>query len=676
MGTRVSTNVAARAEELRRLLHTANHAYYVLDDPIMSDAEYDRLFRELQAIEDDHPDILTGDSPTQRIGAEPVSSLPKHRHRFPMLSLSNAFDDDELRAWEKRIARLEPDVTTSGYQLELKIDGAAVCLTYEDGVFRLGATRGNGTIGEDVTSNLRTVRDIPLRLRGKGWPDFMEVRGEVYFPLAEFTRINAEREKGGQPLFANPRNSAAGSLRMLDSKITAKRGLRFFAFQIEPRDAVDHETQHELLDALEEWGFRVAPHRSYVANMDEAAAAIATMEGLIPKQQFQSDGVVVKVDRRDLHERLGVVGGREPRWAIARKFAPEIARTWLLDIRVNVGRTGALNPYAKLEPVEVSGVTVSNATLHNFDLIAAKDIRVGDLVEVTRAGEVIPQILGPVIEERSKDHPPPRYEPPTECPECGTKIERLEGEVMHYCPNAACSGRVLESLIHFASTSAMDIRGLGEQRVTQLRNEGLVKNVADLYEIATDQLLALEGFGEKAAKQLTRAIEASKRQPLSVLLFAIGIRHVGQSVAKLLAQRFGNIDALMNADRDAIAAVEGVGETIASAVVQFLDEQRNRELIERLRILGLTLEEPVDVSADGPLSGQTFVITGTLPNLSRTEATELIERAGGRVTSSVSKQTTAVVAGDSAGSKLDRARALGVDVIDEAKLLRLAESAT
>lgn len=674
MSTKASTDVAQRAGELRKLLHEANHAYYVLDDPIMSDAEWDRLFRELQEIESTHPDLRTDDSPSQRIGAEPVSSLPKHRHRFPMLSLANAFDDEELRAWEKRIARIESAVLEAGYQLELKIDGAAVCLTYHDGLFALGATRGNGTVGEDVTPNLRTVRDIPLRLHGNGWPEFMEVRGEVYLPLSEFSRINAEREKEGQQLFANPRNSAAGSLRQLDSKITAKRGLRFFAFQVEPRDALAFDTQHEVLDALEAWGFRVAPHRKHVANIDEATKAIAEMEELIPRQEFQSDGVVVKVDRRALHDRLGVVGGREPRWAIARKFAPEIARTRLLEIRINVGRTGALNPYAVLDPVEVTGVTVSHATLHNFDLIAAKDIRIGDLVEVTRAGEVIPQVLGPVLTERPKNAKP--YEPPSACPDCGTTIERLEGEVMYYCPNVACSGRVLESLIHFASTSAMDIRGLGEQRVTQLRSEGLVENVADLYELTVDQLLGLEGFGEKAAKQLVDAIAASREQPLSVLLFALGIRHVGQSVAKLLAQRFGTMDELIKADQDAIAAVEGVGPTIASAVVQFFGEAKNRRLIDRLGSLGLTLVEPHSTPGNGPLADQTFVITGTLPTLSRSDATELIERSGGRVTSSVSKKTTAVVAGESPGSKLDRARRLGVDVIDEAELLRLAKAAT
>lgn len=674
MGRAVSADIATRAHELRRLLHEANHAYYVLDAPIMSDAQWDLLFRELQDIESQHPDLRTEDSPTQRIGAEPVSSLPKHRHRFPMLSLANAFDDEELRAWEKRIARLEPAVLDAGYQLELKIDGAAVCLTYENGRLTLGATRGNGTIGEDVTPNLRTVRDIPLRLHENEWPEFMEVRGEVYLPLFEFSRINAEREREGQPLFANPRNSAAGSLRQLDSKITAKRGLRFFAFQVEPRDALGFDTQHEVLDALESWGFRVAPHRKHVANMDDATRAIAEMERLIPQQPFQSDGVVVKVDRRELHDRLGVVGGREPRWAIARKFAPEIARTRLLEIPVNVGRTGALNPYAVLDPVEVTGVTVSHATLHNFDLITAKDIRVGDLVEVTRAGEVIPQVLGPVLTERPKAATP--YEPPSTCPDCGTAIERLEGEVMYYCPNVACPGRVLESLIHFASTSAMDIRGLGEQRVTQLRSEGLVGNVADLYPLTADQLVALEGFGEKAAKQLVDAIEASKKQPLSVLLFALGIRHVGQSVARLLAQRFGTMDDLVRADREEIAAVEGVGPTIASAVVQFFGEPENSRLIERLRTLGLTFEEPREASGDGPLAEQTFVITGTLPTLSRSDATELIERAGGRVTGSVSKKTTAVVAGESPGSKLDRARQLGVRVIDEAELLRLAKAAT
>lgn len=633
----------------------------------MSDAEYDRLFRELQQLEQDHPALRVPDSPTHRVGADPASALTKHPHRVPMLSLGNAFDDEELVAWEARITRLEEGVRSAGYQLELKIDGAAVNLTYEAGTLTMGATRGNGVIGEDVTANLKTIRDIPLKLQHDDWPASMEIRGEVYFERETFAQVNRERTEAGDPPFANPRNSAAGSLRQLDSKVTRNRRLRFFAFHVASAERLRFTTQHEVLDALERWGFHVAPNRATASSLAEAMQIIARLETVIPTLEFEADGVVVKVDRLELHDQLGVVGGREPRWAIARKFAPEVATTRLLEIGINVGRTGALNPYAVLEPVEVSGVTVSNATLHNFDLISAKDIRVGDTVEVMRAGEVIPQVLGPLVAQRPRGTR--RFKPPTACPSCNTPVEQLDGEVMLYCPNVACPGRILESIIHFASRSAMDIRGLGVQRVAQLKDEGLVRDVADLYELTVDKLLALEGFAQKAASQLVDAIAASKSQPLSVLLFALGIRHVGASGAMLLADRFEAMDRLAGASEDEIAAVEGIGPTIAAAVVEFFEDEQNRALIDRLRIHGLTFSEPVTESGVA-LAGQTFVITGTLPALSRTEAAARIESAGGRTTSSVSKKTTAVVAGESPGSKLERAKTLGVEVIDEAELLR------
>ena len=633
----------------------------------MSDADYDRLFRELQALEEQHPHLRTADSPTQRVGADPESELPKHRHRVPMLSLGNAFDDAELEAWEQRIAKLVPEVLTAGYQLEYKIDGAAVNLTYERGRLALGATRGNGMVGENVTANLKTVPDIPLRLQGESWPELMEVRGEIYFPLDNFAHLNERREAAGEERFANPRNTAAGSLRLLDSKMTRARGLRFFAFHIESTEPLPISTLHEALDLLASWGFPVAPHRQSVPSLEEAKVVIRDLENRITSLNFEADGVVVKVDRLELHHRLGIVGGREPRWAIARKFAAEVAVTKLLDIRINVGRTGALNPYAVLEPVEISGVTVSRATLHNMDVIAAKDIRVGDFVEVTRAGEVIPQVLGPVRERRTSGTKP--YEPPKACPACGTPAERPEGEVAYYCPNGACPGRVLEGLTHYASRGAMDIRGLGVQRVQQLNEAGLSDDVAMLYALEPAALERLEGFGAKAAQQLVAAIAASKAQPLSKLLFALGIRHVGGEGAKLLAATFGSMDVLMAASEEQIAAIDGIGPTIAAAVGAFLEEPKNRDLIERLREHGLTFEEPATATGS-VLSGQTFVITGTLPNLSRAEAARLIEDAGGRVTSAVSKSTTAVVVGESAGSKLERAKDLGIDVLDEAGLLR------
>jgi len=659
----------ARAAELRRILNRAIHAYYVLDAPEMSDAEYDRLFRELQALEATHPDLRTSDSPTLRVGAEPATRLAKHRHVAPMLSLANAFSDEELQAWEDRNARIAPDVRGAGYTVEIKIDGAAVCLTYRDGVLAVGATRGNGIVGEEVTANLRTIPDVPLRLGGSGWPALLEIRGEVYFPTANFAALNAKREAAGEPLFANPRNAAAGSLRQLDSKITRGRGLRFFAFAIEAPDVrLPFKAQAELLDGLESWGFSIAPDRKRVADFAAAQQAAAALEHVLDALPFGADGVVVKVDDLRLHEELGVVGDREPRWAIARKFAPEVAVTRLLDIKLNVGRTGALNLYAELEPVEIGGVTVSSATLHNAELIGTKDIRIGDWVEVTRAGEVIPQVLGPVREKRTGEER--EFQMPKQCPECGSPVETPPDEVMTYCPNVSCPGRVLEGLAHFASRGAMDIRGLGPERVEKLLTGKLIADVADLYDLAPLQLQDIEGFAEKSAQQLVDAIAASKQRPLATLLFALGIRHVGEGIAEILARRFGTMDALMAASEKAIGEVRGIGPTIAEAVAAFFREKRNVRLIARLKKAGLRMDEPAPASTGGPLAGGVFVLTGTLPSLSRGEATKRIEKAGGAVTGSVSKKTTAVVAGDDPGSKLEKAKQLGVAVWGEAELLR------
>jgi DNA ligase (NAD+) len=663
---------ARRAAELRRLLHRAIHAYYVLDAPEMSDAEYDRLFRELQGIEAAHPALRTPDSPTLRVGAEPASALTKHTHLVPMLSLANAFDEAELAAWQERNARIAPEVVTAGYTIEIKIDGAAVSLTYRDGVLETGATRGNGVIGEVITANLRTIPDVPLRLQGEGWPPLVEVRGEVYFPKAAFAALNRKREAAGEPLFANPRNAAAGALRQLDPRITRERGLRFWAFTMEvPGRRPPFRTQHTLLDGLAAWGFPVEPHRTRVASLADAHAAIATLEALLDDLPFGADGVVVKVDPIPLHDELGVIGDREPRWAIARKFAPAIAVTRLQRIEVNVGRTGALNPWAVLEPVEIGGVTVSKATLHNADLIAAKDIREGDWVEVTRAGEVIPQVLGPVRDRRPADAVP--WSPPTACPICGSAVERPADEVMSFCPNVSCPGRILEGIVHFAGRGAMDIRGLGYERVQKLLDAKVIADVADLYDkVEAQSLQEIDRFAEKSAQQLVDAIAASRTQPLSTLLFALGIRHVGEGAAELLAKRFGTMDALMHASADEIGEVRGIGPTIAEAVAAFFAEPRNRTLIARLAKAGVRMDEPVKAPAAGPLSGMTFVLTGSLPTLSRAEATKLIEEAGGSVTGSVSKKTTAVIAGAEPGAKLEKARQLGVAVWDEEELKRKA----
>jgi DNA ligase (NAD+) len=662
---------ADRAAELRRLIDRANHAYYVLDTPEVADAEYDRWMQELRALEAAHPEVRTPDSPTQRVGAEPASALAKHTHLRPMVSLANAFDSEELAAWENRNIRITPDVKHAGYTTEVKIDGAAVSLTYREGRFTVGATRGNGIIGEVVTENLKTIPDIPLVLKGRRVPALVEVRGEVYLSRKAFERLNRDREQEGEPLFANPRNAAAGSLRQLDPRITRKRRLRMFAFHVEVIEgSLGLATQWEVLETLAEWGFPVEPHRRQHRDLAEVEARIAGLEEVLRTLEFDADGVVVKMNRLGLHEELGIVGGREPRWAIARKFAPEVAVTRLLDIRINVGRTGALNPYAVLEPVEVSGVTVSSATLHNEELIEAKDIRIGDWVEVMRAGEVIPQVVGPLRERR--DGSERAFRMPDACPECGTPVVRPADEAMRFCPNGSCPGRVLEGLVHFASREAMDIRGLGYERVRQLLDAGLIHDVADLYQLSTDKLVELERFAKQSASQLVAAIDASRAQPLSLLLFGLGIRHVGKTVAQILARRFGAMAALRRASREEIETVPGVGPTIAQAVEEYFQTAANRRLVDRLEQAGLNLEEPHAVDAAGPLAGKTYVLTGTLPSLTRAAATELIERAGGRVAGNVSRKTDAVVAGGDAGGKLEKARALGVEVIDEAELRRRA----
>ena len=666
-----AAGAAGRASELRRQIDAANRAYYVEDAPTIPDAEYDRLFRELQALEEAHPALRTADSPTQRVGAEPASALRKHTHRRPMLSLANAFEPEEVAQWEERNARIAPEVRDGGYTAEIKIDGAAVNLTYEDGRLAVGATRGNGVIGEDVTANLRTIGDVPLALTGGGWPRLMEVRGEVYLPFESFRRLNARRADEGEATFANPRNTAAGALRQLDPSITRRRRLRMFAFAVEAIEgSVPARTHWETLELLSSWGFQVEQHRQQFADLAGVQAEVPRLEALIPKLPFQADGIVIKVNPLALHAELGVVGGRDPRWAIARKFAPEVGITKLRAIRINVGRTGALNPYAELEPVELGGVVVAAATLHNEELIAQKDIREGDWVEVVRAGEVIPQIVGPLRERRTGEER--IFVMPSACPSCGTPVEHPAEEAMRYCPNASCPSRVLEGIVHFAARGAMDIRGLGYERVRQLLDAGLVTDVAGLYRLTTEQLVALDRFAAQSAQQLVAAIDASRQQPLSLLLFGLSIRHVGKTVAQLLARRFGTMDALMAASRETINDVPGIGPAIAEAVAAFFHEPRNRPLIEALRQAGVNFTEPQSSAGtgDGALAGKAFVLTGTLPTLSRSEATQLIESAGGRVTGSVTKKTDAVVAGDDAGGKLEKARTLGIPIIDEAELLR------
>lgn len=665
--------LAARAAELRQQLEQASYEYYVLDKPTLADAEYDRLFRELQGIERDFPSLRTADSPTQRVGAPPQSALPKHTHLVGMLSLGNAFDEAELQEWYERVCRLVGDeVDRDGFTAELKIDGAAVSLTYEDGVLVTGATRGNGTIGEDVTPNLRTIRDVPLRLRGKGHPRRMEVRGEVYIPFSAFEQLNARRVAAGEPVFANPRNSAAGSLRQLDPAVTAARPLRFYGYAVattEAQSALPFRTQWELLETLAAWGIPVAPHRAHCATLDEVHAWAADIEKTVRGQlDFAIDGGVVKVNSLRLQTELGDVG-REPRWAVARKFAPDIAVTRLVDIQVNIGRTGSVNPFAVLDAVEIGGATVRLATLHNFQLIADKDLRVGDMVQVKRAGEVIPQVIGPDPEQRDAKHPPQPYVPPTHCYSCGTALVAGADRGMLYCPNFQCPARQLEGLVHFASRGAMDINGLSYARIQQLMQHGLVRDAADVYDLTVQQLVELERFAERSAENLVAAIEESKQQPLARLVFGLGIEGVGEVVARQLARHFGTMERLANASEEEILEVRGTGEAIARSVVRWFTDPLAVDVVGRLREKGVNMTEPKATSS-GALKGMTVVITGTLPTLSRQEATDLVEQCGARVTSSVSKKTSFVVAGEEAGSKLAKARELGVEVIDEAELRR------
>ena len=667
----VHEELAARAAWLREAVERANYEYHALYRPSIYDREYDSLFRELQTLERDHPTLRTADSPTQRVGAPPQSQLAKHEHRIPMLSLGNAFDDDELRAWEDRLVRLVGESARSaGYSAELKIDGTAVSLTYQDGVLVTGATRGNGAIGEVVTPNLRTIREVPLRLRGTGWPALVEIRGEVYIPFSAFERMNEARVAAGEPVFANPRNAAAGALRQLDPEVSRARPLRFFAYAASAVEGtLPVRLQTDLLDRLAEWGMPIAPQRRKCDSLDDVAkhAHFIEHEGRAALD-FAIDGLVVKVNPFALQDELGVVGGREPRWAIARKFAPDIATTRLNAISVNVGRTGVLTPFAELEPVEIGGATVRLATLHNEDYVATKQLMVGDLVQVKRAGEVIPQVIGPVAEERTGAERPWRM--PSKCPRCGTPVRRDEDEAATYCPNVACPGRQLEGLVHFASRDALDIRGLSYARLEQLVEAGMVRDAADIFTLTAEQLVTLERFAKKSADNLVAAISDARTRPLSRLVYALGIRHVGVSTAQLLARHFGTIDALANASSEEMAEIHGVGEVVAEAVAEYFADPAACDLVERLRSLGVRMDEPRKAASGGALRGLTVVITGTLPTLKRSEATALVEANGGKVTSSVSKATSFVVAGDEAGGKLEKAQALGIEVIDEAELLR------
>jgi DNA ligase (NAD+) len=654
-----SVDVRDRIEELREQIRHHNRLYYIEDAPEISDAEYDALYKELEELEAENPELVTPDSPTQRVGGEPLEGFEQIRHSIPMLSLANARKTEELREWDARVRRLLGPDEEPRYVTELKIDGLAVSLRYEDGRFARGATRGNGMVGEDVTQNLRTVRAIPERLDDEP-PEVLEPRGEVFMTLEDFEKLNRRQEAEGKPPFANPRNAAAGSIRQLDSRITATRPLTIFLYGAGEGGEL-YESHSAMLDALKSYGLRVNPyqvHDSIETVIEECERRAAERETL----PYQIDGVVVKVDSREQQLALGTVA-RAPRWAIAYKFEPLAGRTRLEDIIVKVGRTGALTPQAVLEPVNIGGVKISRATLHNEDYIKEKGILIGDVVVVERAGDVIPQVIRPVTEERGGDEY--AFEMPKVCPVCGEPVSRPEGEAVTRCVNARCPAQALEHIIHWASKSAMDIEGLGEKVATRFFDLDLIKDSADIYHLKAEQIASLEGFGEKSAENLVRAIEKSKEQPFSRVLYALGIRHVGSVTAELIAERFSGEDLLRGVSVEQLTEINGVGGVVARAVVEYFDLEDNRNLVERLMEAGLNFEREKTRPSEGPLAGKRVVITGTLSR-PRDHFVERLEAAGGTFTSSVSKNTDYVLAGEEAGSKLERARELGVSVIDEA----------
>jgi DNA ligase (NAD+) len=664
--------LSKRAAELRQELAHHSHRYYVLDDPEIGDDAYDRLLDELRSIEGEHPSLITPDSPTQRVGGEPVGRLQKVEHLEPMLSLGNVRSEEELRAWVERmrnhLAREGIERSAFDFVVEPKIDGLAISLLYRDGVLERGATRGNGEIGEDVTHNLRTIGAIPLRIDDA--PPLVEVRGEIYMSLKDFTALNERRAEAGESTFMNPRNSAAGTIRQLDPADAAKRPLSIWCYQVGVAEGLSFERHSEALDWLREHGFRVNDGVQLLADEDAVIEQCLQWERRRGELDFEIDGAVVKVDDLALQRRLGTVG-RDPRWAVAWKFPPTTAVTRLEQVMWNVGKFGDLRPFAMLAPVAVGGVTIKLATLHNEEDIVRKDIRAGEDVIVVRAGDVIPQVVSPAPHVAEQADRPAVPLPPKRCPFCDTPTVKPGEGVFTKCPNLECPARAWQLLKHFVSRGAMDIDGLGEKQVGLLQQRGLVHTAADFYRLKEEQLLELEGFGEISARNLLAGIEASKQRPFARVLFALGIEEVGEVTGRNLAQGFRDIDRLLDASVEQIAEIPGVGEKMAVSIRGQLDEQRMRSLIEDLRAQGLLFHEEGPPPSEGPLAGMTLVLTGTLPELSREAATERISAAGGRVTGSVSKKTDYLVAGESPGSKLEKAERLGVKVLDEPGLLKL-----
>jgi len=671
-----TSNLQDELDSLREKIRHHEYRYYVLDDPEISDAEFDRLMNELKKVEAEHPELITPDSPTQRVGGKPREGFVKVPHSVPMLSLDNAYSEDELRSWERRVHELSGRKDIE-YVCELKLDGMSLALRYEGGKLARGITRGDGSTGEDVTSNVRTVRSVPLsvpsdKLKKAGIPADFEVRGEMLMPLESFRKMNEEREKHGLSLFANPRNATAGTVRQLEPSITAQRRLDFFAYILiansVPGNARPTSAQWDTLNALDSAGFKVNPRRALASNFDEVWNFIGEWEEKRESLPYEIDGVVIKVNSTAMQRQLGFTG-KAPRWAIAFKYAARGGITQIEDILIQVGRTGKLTPVAALKPVPIGGTTVSRATLHNMDEIERLGVKIGDWVEVERGGDVIPKVTK-VIDD--KDHPRGRklFHMPEKCPVCGGHVVRAEGEADHRCVNQKCPAKLRESILHFASRGVMNIDGMGDALVNQLTDRKIVKDVADIYQLTKADLLKLERMGEKSAENVLREIQNSKKLPLERVIYGLGIRFVGERTAQFLAEHFGEMSAIEKAGEEELQQVEEVGPRIAKSIVEFFAEPKNRELVEELRAAGLTMRGKKKERGT-KLAGKTFVLTGTLPTYSRDEARKMIEDAGGKVTGSVSKKTDYVVAGADAGSKLDKAKELGVTVIDEKGMTEL-----
>ena len=667
-----NTSVQTEVAQLRQELTLHNYRYYVLDDPIVSDAEYDKLFRRLVELEQQYPELQDPTSPTQKVGAPPLTEFSQVRHSLPMLSLANVLSREEMQEFQDRIHRFLKSDAVIEYEAEPKIDGVAVELVYENGRLVVGATRGDGITGEDITANLKTVRSVPLQLLSQSRypiPRILEVRGEVFLPTEPFRQLNRERAAAGEPLFANPRNATAGSLKQLDSAVTAKRPLDLFCHGIGRIDGVHFTTHWEFTEALVGWGLKPVPYRRVCRSLEEVFAFFDDLERRRDDLPFEIDGTVVKVNNFALQRQLGEIS-RSPRWAVAYKFPARQATTTIINIVPQVGRTGTLTPVAEMEPVGIGGVTVRNASLHNMDEIARKDIRIGDTVVVERAGDVIPYVVKVIVEKRTGREQ--KFVMPTHCPVCGAEVEREEGEAAYRCTGLACRAKLKESLKFFGARGSMDIEGLGEKIIEQLVDKELVRDAGDLYRLSKEQLASLDRMAAKSAQNLLAAIEKSKTTTLPRFVSSLGVRHVGEATAKQLAEHFGDLSHIMDASEEQLQAVRDVGPEVARSIAHFFAQQQNRQVIDKLLQAGVRFPKVI-AKRDGKFSGQTFVLTGTLASMTRPEAQKRIEALGGKVSSSVSKLTTYVVAGEEAGSKLDKAQQLGVKIVDEDEFLRMIE---